>query len=146
MPRKKDSIDEAPHPVDVHVGQCVKNRRLLQGLSQEELATAIGVTFQQVQKYERGTNRISVSRLAEIANALKIPLDYFLEGCLNLVQGKKYTAKGFAEGKQAFLEDQPEMTRDSAELLRDYQAIPSAKLKKQARDIVKTLSQNATNE
>ncbi len=146
MARGPASSDDAPHPVDVHVGARVKNRRLIQGLSQEELANAVGVTFQQVQKYERGSNRISVSRLAEIANALKAPLEHFLDGAMHLVIGKKYAVKGFAEGKQATFDDQPAMTRDVAELVRDYQSIPSAKLKKQARDIVKTLSQNAINE
>ncbi len=138
--------DDGPHPVDAHVGARVKNRRLILGLSQEQLATSVGVTFQQVQKYERGSNRISVSRLAEIANALKTPLDYFLEGAMGLVTGKKYQMKGFAEGKQMALEEPANLSREESELLRDFRAIPAAKLKKQARDIVKTLAQNATNE
>lgn len=145
MPRRRED-DEGPHPVDVHVGLKVKNRRLMLGLSQDELAEAIGVTFQQVQKYERGTNRISVSRLAEIAIALKTTFEHLLDGAVTHVGGKKYAVRGFAEGKQALLEPEPELRRDQAELMRAYDAIPSPKLKKQALEIVKTLAQNATNE
>jgi len=69
MPRTKTE-DEGPNPVDVYVGAKVKSRRLILGLSQEDLAKSIGLTFQQVQKYERGTNRISVSRLVDICKVL----------------------------------------------------------------------------
>ncbi len=71
---------KTPHSVDVHVGAKVRIRRRFLGLSQTELATAVGVTFQQVQKYERGLNRISASKLYEIAHVLKAPLPYFFEG------------------------------------------------------------------
>ena len=71
---------KTPHAVDVHVGGRVRLRRRFLGLSQTELATAVGVTFQQVQKYERGFNRVSASKLYEIARVLKVPLSYFFEG------------------------------------------------------------------
>lgn len=70
---------EHPHPVDVHVGQRIRERRVLLGLSQETLAGGLGVSFQQVQKYERGTNRISASRLFELAGLLSVPVGYFFE-------------------------------------------------------------------
>ncbi len=68
------------HPVDVFVGKKLRLRRKLLGLSQEVVASAVGVTFQQVQKYERGVNRISASRLSEFADVLKVPIIYFFEG------------------------------------------------------------------
>src|SRR5579862_5575580 len=70
----------APNPVDLHVGARIRMRRRLQGVSQEKLADALGLTFQQVQKYERGANRVSASKLYEIASALKSPVAYFFDG------------------------------------------------------------------
>lgn len=78
MPRRKSS--EHPHPVDVHVGQRVRERRILLGMSQQNLGIAIGITFQQIQKYEKGTNRIGCSRLFDLAEAQNVPIAYFFEG------------------------------------------------------------------
>lgn len=72
--------DEAANPVDVHVGLRVRLRRKQMGLSQERLAEGLGLTFQQVQKYERGSNRISASKLFEISKLLEVPVAYFFEG------------------------------------------------------------------
>ena len=69
-----------PHHVDTHVGQRVRARRKMLGLSQEALGAALGVSFQQVQKYEKGTNRAGASRLWQISEALKVPVQYFFEG------------------------------------------------------------------
>ena len=66
-----------PHPIDVHVGTRIRTRRLLLGMNQEKLANALGLTFQQVQKYEGGANRVSASRLAEMADILGVPIGYF---------------------------------------------------------------------
>ncbi len=66
-----------PNPVDVHVGARVRTRRLLIGMNQETLARALGLTFQQVQKYEGGANRVSASRLSQIAEILGVPISYF---------------------------------------------------------------------
>ncbi len=71
---------KAPDPVDIHVGDRVRQRRKLLDMSQEELGALIGLTFQQVQKYERGTNRISASKLFQIARALKTNISYFFDG------------------------------------------------------------------
>jgi len=76
-----EALDErSPNPVDLHVGARVRMRRRLRGVSQEKLADCLGLTFQQVQKYERGANRISASKLYEIAAALQTPIAYFFEG------------------------------------------------------------------
>ncbi len=68
------------HPVDIHVGQRLRHRRWLVGKTQQQLAVAIGIKFQQIQKYESGANRISASRLWDISQALNIPISYFFEG------------------------------------------------------------------
>jgi transcriptional regulator with XRE-family HTH domain len=70
---------KAPHPIDVHVGSRVRLRRNILGLSQEKLGDAIGLTFQQVQKYERGANRISASRLLELSRVLDVPISFFYD-------------------------------------------------------------------
>ena len=74
----KDSTE--PNPIDVHVGRRVRLRRKELGLSQERLAGGLGLTFQQVQKYERGANRVSASKLFEVARILRVPIGYFFEG------------------------------------------------------------------
>ncbi len=142
MPRTRPE-DEGPHPVDTHVGAKVKSRRLMLGLSQEELAKSIGLTFQQVQKYERGTNRISVSRLIDIARALKTPLEYFTDGIATLAEGMrgKTAMRGVSDVKQAAFDDVDTMTKkDVLELVRAYQRISTPALKKQLVEMAKALA------
>jgi transcriptional regulator with XRE-family HTH domain len=78
---------KSPDPVDVHVGQRVRARRKMLGLSQTQLGKELGVTFQQVQKYERGTNRIGSSRLFKMAGTLDVPVAYFFEGAETKLPG-----------------------------------------------------------
>ena len=73
-------MKKVPNPTDVHVGSRVRMRRLMLGMSQNKLAQVLGVTFQQVQKYEKGANRISSSRLQQIADKLQVPVTFFFEG------------------------------------------------------------------
>jgi transcriptional regulator with XRE-family HTH domain len=73
-------IIKAPNPIDKHVGSRVRMRRMMMGMSQEKLGDAIGLTFQQVQKYEKGTNRIGASRLQQISQSLQVPVAFFFEG------------------------------------------------------------------
>jgi transcriptional regulator with XRE-family HTH domain len=73
-------VAKNPHPVDRHAGGRVRMRRMIVGMSQEKLGEALGVTFQQVQKYEKGTNRISASRLQQMAAVLGVPVEFFFEG------------------------------------------------------------------
>ena len=80
MPKPRP--DEAPDPVDIHVGRQIRRRRLELGLSQTALGRVLGVSFQQVQKYERGDNRVAPRRLLELSRLLKVPVTYFLEGAL----------------------------------------------------------------
>ena len=71
---------KAPNPIDKHVGSRVRMRRMMLGMSQEKLGDALGLTFQQVQKYEKGTNRIGASRLQQISLILQVPVSFFFEG------------------------------------------------------------------
>jgi transcriptional regulator with XRE-family HTH domain len=86
MPEIPDQ-ERAPNPIDVHVGLQVRLRRKELKISQEKLAEALGLTFQQVQKYERGANRISASKLYEIARALQVPIGWFFEGLTGSAAG-----------------------------------------------------------
>ena len=145
MPRIKTE-DSGPNPVDVYIGNKVKARRLILGLSQEELAKSIGLTFQQVQKYERGTNRISVSRLIDIGKALKAPIDYFFDGVAASALGMKSALiKGFADTKQEPFEPDQLTKRDVLELVRAYSRIKSPQLKKQIIEMAKAMS-NTSND
>lgn len=87
-----------PNPIDVHVGGRVRLRRMLVGLSQEKLGEQLGLTFQQVQKYEKGSNRISASRLYEIGQILGVPVQFFFE---NMAEASADAAPGFAENGAA---------------------------------------------
>ena len=146
MPRTK-SDETGPSPVDIYVGSKVKSRRLILGLSQEELAKSIGITFQQVQKYERGTNRISVSRLVDICRVLKVQTDYFLDGSFTTSRPgtRNLAMKGFSDTKQEPLEPDPLMKRDVLELVRAYSRIKSPQLKKQILEMAKAMG-NDTKE
>jgi transcriptional regulator with XRE-family HTH domain len=136
MPRPR--LDqEGPNPVDIHVGSKVKSRRLMLGLSQEELAAAIGLTFQQVQKYERGTNRISVSRLVDISRALKTSFDFFLDGS---GAPKKPAMRGVSDVAQDDYAPDPLTRRDVLELVRAYSAIKTPQLKKQLLEMAKAMA------
>lgn len=104
------------HPVDVHVGQRVRQRRWMLGLTQQQLAERIGIRFQQVQKYETGENRMSASRLWDISNALRVPVAFFYEG----LDGAAPAESGEAV-QSGVLPD-----RESIELVRAFYALPNA--------------------
>jgi transcriptional regulator with XRE-family HTH domain len=78
--RRRVAKLDGPHPIDIHVGARIRHRRAIVGLTQTELALKVGVTFQSIQKYERGANRVSASRLQEIAHILGVPVSHFFEG------------------------------------------------------------------
>jgi transcriptional regulator with XRE-family HTH domain len=78
--RRRTAKLDGPHPIDIHVGARIRHRRAIVGLNQTELALKVGVTFQSIQKYESGANRVSASRLQEIARILDVPVSHFFEG------------------------------------------------------------------
>jgi transcriptional regulator with XRE-family HTH domain len=85
-------IKKSPNPTDKHVGNCVRERRLALGMSQTKLAEAVGLTFQQIQKYENGANRVSGSRLQQFANILNVPVSFFFEDGPNAPSQRKAKA------------------------------------------------------
>ncbi len=125
--------------LDVHVGSKLRSRRLLLGMSQENLGNALGLTFQQVQKYERGTNCMTIGRLLEISKVLNAPLDFFLEG-LNI--SKPAFARGFADTKQEAFEGDVMSRKETMELIRAYYTIPDERLRKQLLEMARTMAAN----
>ena len=107
------------HPVDVHVGKRVRHRRWMVGMTQQQLAEKVGIKFQQIQKYETGMNRVSASRLWDIADALDVPVAFFFEGLEQPEEDVMMT--GIAGPKADILAD-----REALELVRSYYAIPEA--------------------
>src|SRR5215467_2079030 len=83
VPRDTIATKKALNPIDKHVGRRVRMRRMMLGMSQEKLGAALGLTFQQVQKYENGTNRMGASRLQQMSDILQVPVEFFFEGALN---------------------------------------------------------------
>jgi transcriptional regulator with XRE-family HTH domain len=119
------------HPIDVHVGARIRQRRLLLGLNQETLANGLGVTFQQVQKYESGANRVSASRLLAIAEILGVPIEDFFP---NRVTEK--SAPSTAEGRSREQLQQ----RETIDLVRFYYGIADTRVREQFLDLVKAIA------
>ncbi len=121
-----------PHPIDRHVGSKMRERRIEIGMSQERLAAALGITFQQVQKYERATNRIGASRLYDLAQILRVPISYFFEGY------EAGAPPGLSEAPQAPYESRA-LDRDQIELLALFQRIGDAAMRRRVLDLVKSI-------
>jgi len=118
------------HPVDIHVGQRVRQRRWMLGMTQEQLATSVGIKFQQIQKYETGANRVSASRLWDIAATLGVPVAFFFEGL-----------------EKTQLDDTPEYgdiltDKEALDLVRAYYAIPEPQ-RRSLFDLARVLSDAA---
>lgn len=129
-----------PHPVDIHVGKRLRLRRTILGLSQEAIGNAIGVTFQQVQKYERGVNRMGSSRLFEFSKILSIPVSYFFEEMdKNQVHGTHGTHGGVSEDAPTF-EHEKMSSRETLEMMRAYYRIGDAHVRKRIFELVKSLA------
>src|SRR3954471_21943440 len=115
-----------PNPIDVHVGSRVRLRRTLLGMSQEKLGEAIGLTFQQVQKYERGANRIGASRLFDLSRVLDVPVSFFFDDMTNEIAGRQ---GGFADSQESF--DSKELSkREILELARAFDKIKDERVRK----------------
>ena len=125
------------HPVDVHVGRRVRVRRTLLGLSQEKLGEALGLTFQQVQKYECGANRISASRLYQIGHLLDVPVSYFFE---ELPGPKTLQAAEIQRPETTEKSEQdPLIKRETLELVRAYYRISNPKARRHLFELTKAL-------
>lgn len=129
------------HPIDTHVGKKLRQRRTILGLSQDAVGTAIGVTFQQIQKYERGVNRIGSSRLYEFSKILAVPVSYFFEDMENSANSAPAhaTASGVAEDGQPF-EHEKMYSRETLEMMRAYYRITDPRVRKRVFELVKSLA------
>ena len=133
------------HPVDVHVGLRMRQRRALLGMSQTVLGNSVGLTFQQVQKYERGSNRMGSSRLYEFAKVLDVPLSYFFDEMpSNALAGRPMSGRGrtagFGEAGTPFKKDKdPLIKRETLELVRAYYKIREGRVRKSIYEPIKAV-------
>jgi len=133
-----------PDPIDIHVGKRVKLRRTLLHISQEQLASDIGVTFQQVQKYESGHNRVSASRLFDISRVLNCPISYFFEDITAETTGDRQTPgargnEGLEEEKSEFGTD-PMQRTETLELVRAYWRLHNPELRTNVLSLLNNIS------
>jgi transcriptional regulator with XRE-family HTH domain len=128
-----------PSPVDVHVGARLRQRRTLHGMSQTTLGDALGISFQQVQKYERGTNRIGASRLFELSRVLDVPVEFFFDDMPTAVAASSPTLGGSRAKKPPSYEPTPMAKRETLELVRAYYKIKNAKVRKRLFEMTKAL-------
>lgn len=145
--------DDVADPVDIHVGRRLRQRRALLGLSQDKLGRAVGLTFQQIQKYERGANRIGASRLLQLSRALAVPIAYFFEDAPGPAD-KPARGRGKLDGKmragpKGLVKDDaaeeaggrdPFARRETLDLVRAYYAITNPFVRKRVLDLVRTLA------
>jgi transcriptional regulator with XRE-family HTH domain len=128
---------KAPNPTDKHVGSRVRMRRMMLGMSQEKLGDALGLTFQQVQKYEKGTNRIGASRLQQISHILQVPVSFFFEGAPSAHMGSRGDT-GDAPSP-AYVSDFL-ATSDGLALTKAFMRIDDSKLRRRIVDLVEQIS------
>jgi transcriptional regulator with XRE-family HTH domain len=134
-------MKKTPNPVDKHVGARVRSRRILVGMSQEKLGNSLGLTFQQVQKYEKGTNRIGASRLQHISKILSVPVAYFFEG-----SPVENSATGFAESDQADFTVDILSTPEGVSLAKAFNRIGDPKVRRKILELVTMMADASTKE
>jgi len=128
---------KAPNPTDKHVGARVRMRRMMLGMSQEKLGDSLGLTFQQVQKYEKGANRIGASRLQQISHILQVPVSFFFEGA---PQTPGQPASGAAEAPSPAYVSDFLATSDGLALTKAFMGIKDAKLRRRIVDLVEQIA------
>ena len=128
--------------VDVHVGKRIRLRRTLLGMSQEQLGTALHITFQQVQKYERGANRVSASRLWDISQIIDVPINYFFEDMSEVTVKSSPRKMTSGSGQDIAADDvkDPMARRETLELVRTYYSIEQPHVRRRIADMVKSIA------
>jgi transcriptional regulator with XRE-family HTH domain len=129
---------KVPNPIDRHVGSRVRMRRMMLGMSQEKLGDALGLTFQQVQKYEKGANRIGASRLQQISQILQVPVSFFFEGAPSSQRSDR--VEGFAEAPSPAYVSDFLATSDGLALTKAFVRIKDAKLRRRIVDLVEQIA------
>jgi len=127
---------KAPNPIDKHVGSRVRMRRMMLNMSQEKLGDALGLTFQQVQKYEKGTNRIGASRLQQIAHILQVPVEFFFEGAPSLPA----SGNGAKDAPSASYVSDFLATSEGLSLTKAFTRIKEPKLRRRIVDLVEEIA------
>jgi transcriptional regulator with XRE-family HTH domain len=131
---------KSPNPIDKHVGSRVRMRRMMLSMSQEKLGDALGLTFQQVQKYEKGTNRIGASRLQQISHILQVPVAFFFEGAPHTPGSGRSEGMGEAPSP-AYVSDFL-ATSDGLALTKAFMRISDSKLRRRIVDLVEQIAAN----
>jgi transcriptional regulator with XRE-family HTH domain len=126
---------KAPNPIDKYVGSRVRMRRIMLGMSQEKLGEALGLTFQQIQKYEKGTNRVGASRIQQISEILQVPVSFLFEGGPTSAQ-----ASGFGEAASPTYVSDFLATSEGLALTRAFTRIADAKLRRSIVDLVEQIA------
>ncbi|MGE4351693.1 MAG: helix-turn-helix domain-containing protein [Bdellovibrionales bacterium] len=143
----KDKRTSHPDPVDVHVGARLRLRRNLLGMSQEQLGKACGLTFQQIQKYERGTNRMGSSRLFQFAKLLGVSISYFFDD-VRTERANAHQNLGFADQDQAEIDGNNQAggellhRRETLELIRAYYRIHDSKTRRKVYELIKSMAES----
>lgn len=143
------SVRPRADAVDRHVGTRIRQRRSLLGLSQESLGSALGVTFQQIQKYERGANRVGASRLWDLSRVLDVPLSYFYDEMpADLAEGdaRRHPPEDPAARGRGAGEADPLTRRETLELVRAYYRVRDEDVRRRFRDMVRALAGRAGEE
>lgn len=133
-------VKKAPNPTDKHVGSRVRMRRMMLSMSQEKLGDALGLTFQQVQKYEKGTNRIGASRLQQISIILQVPVSFFFEGGPNIGE----PIPGMSEAPSPAYVSDFLSTSDGLALTKAFMRIKDGKLRRRIVDLVEQIAGEET--
>jgi len=137
---KRQRTTGKPNPVDAHVGNRLRVRRTLLGFSQEKVGEAMGLTFQQVQKYERGANRIGASRLWDMSRVLDCPVSYFFEEMDDTTAGASPRNQAGAGDVEMPHEDDPMVRRETLELVRAYYEITDDHVRRRIYELARSLA------
>jgi transcriptional regulator with XRE-family HTH domain len=146
---EKAEREARQNPIDTHVGVRMRLRRTLMGMSQERLGDALGLTFQQVQKYERGVNRVSASRLFDLSRVLDVPISFFFDDMpekVAAIYGGQVNSRGarlamgFAETQDGFGNDDTLQRRETLELVRAYYRISDPSVRKRFYELLRAMA------
>ncbi len=135
-----------PSPVDVHVGARLRQRRTLLGMNQTKLGEALGVSFQQMQKYENGANRISASRLFDLSRVFDVPIEFFFDDMPSAVAASSPAQGGGKAKKLPSYEPDPMTKRETMEFVRAYYKIEDANVRKGLRELTKAVGAAANRD